>query len=200
MGATISTSPRARIGEIEAHLIVAHAGAAVGEGDDAAVLAEAQRLLDDHVAVGAEQRILPLVELRRPRRAGRPPAPRSVAAAVDGHVLGRAERARALLDVAALGLVDAAGVDEERDDVVALLAEVGDAEARVEPARERQDRFCFMASPQSPLISVSITAFCTWSRFSASSITSEPRRVDDRVGHLDVAPDRQAVREEPVRG
>src|SRR3546814_10258497 len=52
--------------EIEAHLVVAHSGAAVRDRVGAQVARARQRGVDDQVAVGHQQRILPLVALARP--------------------------------------------------------------------------------------------------------------------------------------
>jgi hypothetical protein len=125
-------------GLVEADLVVAHAGAAVREQAGPAGVGEGERLLDDDVAVRDEQRVDVLVELAADHQRDDDAVPDRLGAVV-GDVLDGAELARAGLDVGALGRVDAAGVDEQGDDVVAALAQVRHAEGGVEAAGEGED-------------------------------------------------------------
>src|SRR5690606_26255459 len=70
------------------------------------------------------------------------------------------------LDRRALGGAHPAGVGEHGVHAPALLLQVGHAEAGVEPTRECQHDVPAHAAPPA---SHAITAFCTCSRFSASS-------------------------------
>ena len=123
--------------EIEAHLIVAHAGAAVREDFGAELVAAFQRFLDDDVAIRDEQRILALVELAGLDQRLHEAVPDRLRS-VDRAMRGDAELLRALLDVIALLGRNAAGVGEHRVHRIAAFLEVRHAEARVEAARERE--------------------------------------------------------------
>src|SRR5690606_29975912 len=97
--------------QVEAHLVVAHAGAAVGDRIGAQFGGTRQRGVDDQVAVRDQQRVLALVALASPDE--RPDEARpDRRAAVDGDVAGHAQLRRALLDDRALVGIDSTGIGE----------------------------------------------------------------------------------------
>src|SRR5690606_14305067 len=61
-----SPAPGRRDSKVEAHLVVAHAGAAVGDGIGAQFGSARQRGIHDQVTIRHQQRVLALVALARP--------------------------------------------------------------------------------------------------------------------------------------
>src|SRR5262249_48301329 len=135
----------------------------------AELVAALERFLDDDVAVGHQQRILALVELAGLDQRLDEAVPDRLRC-IDRAVRGDAELLGARFDVVALADRYAAGVGEHRVHGVAAFLEVRHAEARVETARKREhDVLAHFASPFW-LTSAAMIAFCTWRRFSASSM------------------------------
>src|SRR5690606_998454 len=124
--------------QVEAHLVVAHAGAAVGDGVGAQFGGAPERGVHDQVAVRHQQRVLALVALAGPHERLDESVP-DRRAAVDGDVAGHAELGRALLDELALVGVHAAGVGEHGMHPPAALLQVGHAEAGIQAAGEGED-------------------------------------------------------------
>ena len=121
--------------EIETHLIVAHAGATVGDDLRAESLRARQGGVDDQITVGDQQRILALVGLAGPDERLDEAVPQR-RAAVDGDVRCDAELLRAVFDERALLGVDAAGIGEHGMHRPALFLQIGHAETGVEAAGE----------------------------------------------------------------
>jgi hypothetical protein len=124
--------------QVETHLVVAHAGATVGDGLGAEVPGPRERGSDDQVAVADQQRILRLVALARTHERLDETGP-DRRAPVDGGVRRHAEFGGALLDVRTLLRIHAAGIGEHGVHVPAAFPEVWHAETGVEAAGEGQD-------------------------------------------------------------
>ncbi len=135
-------------GDVEAHLVVAHAGAAVGEMPGAQRIAPLERFLHDEVPVRDQQRVLALVPLPGAHQRLDEFVPDRLRG-VDGAVLDRAQFLRALLDVVAFLRADTAGVAEQRVHGVAALDQPRHAEAGVEAAGEGEDDFPGVHDPNS---------------------------------------------------
>jgi hypothetical protein len=125
--------PEAADGLVEAQLIVAHAGAAVGETVGAEFIAECQAALDDQVPVGAQQRVFAQHPGMAPDERNDELVP-DFLRRVDFMVLVRPQLQRPLPDRVAAGRPHAAGVDECRVYLVALFRQVEDTVAGVEAA------------------------------------------------------------------
>jgi hypothetical protein len=94
--------------------------------------------IDDQIAIGHQQRILPLIALTRPDE-GFDEAVPDRRAAVDGDVRGGLQFRGALLDEGTLLGIDATGVGEDGVHGPAAFLQPGDAEAGVEAAGEGED-------------------------------------------------------------
>jgi len=119
-------------------LVVAHAGAAVGDDVGAQFGGALERGVHDQVTIRDQQRVLPLVALTGPHERLDEATPDG-RATVDGDVAGDAQFGGTLFDEIALFVIHATGIGEHGVHVVAALLQVGHAEAGVESAGEGQD-------------------------------------------------------------
>ena len=124
-------------GQVETHLVVAHAGTAVRNGAGSDFGSALQGRFHDQIAIRHQQRILALVTFTRPHEGLDEIAPDGWAT-IDRDMAGSTQFRRALLDVLALRIVHAAGIGKNRVHVISALLEPGNAKTRVEPARERK--------------------------------------------------------------
>ena len=124
--------------QVKTHLVIAHAGAAVGNGLGAQLGAALQRGVDNQVAVGDQQRVLALVGLAGHHERLDEAFP-DRRATVDGDMAGHAQLGGALFDEITLFGIHAAGVGEHGMHVPAALLQVGHAEGGIQSAGEGQD-------------------------------------------------------------
>ena len=123
--------------QVETHLVIAHAGAAVRNLARSQFVAALQGGFDNEVTIRHQQRVLALVALACPDERLHEAVPEG-GTAIDSDVAGNAKLGGAALDEGALFGIDAAGVGEHGVHRVAALAQVGNAEAGVQAACEGQ--------------------------------------------------------------
>ncbi len=122
---------------VETQLVVAHAGAAVGEVPGAEPVGKLQAFLDDDVAVRAQHRVLVEHPRAGPQQRHDELVPQRLGG-IQFMVLGRTQRTRALGDPGLLRRIDAAAIDECCMYLEALFLQRQHAIAGIQPAGKCQ--------------------------------------------------------------
>ena len=124
--------------QIETHLIVAHAGAAVGDDLRTEIPRAREGGVDNQITVRDQQRILALVSLAGPDERLDESIPQR-RPAVDSDVRCDAELLRALFDERAFLGINATGIGEHGMHGPTLFLQIGHAETGVEAAGEGEN-------------------------------------------------------------
>jgi len=122
---------------VEAQLVVAHAGTAVGEVSGGEPVGKLQALLDDDIAVRTQHRILVEHARARPQQRHDELVPQRLGG-IEFMMLGRTQRARAFGNPGLLRRINAAGVDKGGVHLEALLLQRQHAIAGIQPAGKCQ--------------------------------------------------------------
>src|SRR5699024_6436416 len=119
--------------QVEAYLVVAHAGVAVCDGPGTQLGSTRKGRFHDQITVGYQQRILPLIPLACPYERLDEVLPQR-RTAIDGNVAGHAQFMRAIFDEGTLLGVHATGIGENGMHGPTLFPEPGHTETGIKAA------------------------------------------------------------------